>query len=184
MVLNCCVFGCKNRKSRGSTLSFHTFPMKDLARKQQWIKNISREDVNGKPWQPSLYDRVCSTHFKPADFKDGTLVKCLKDDAVPTIFPNYPSYKQPTPSRKRPPPKERPFPSPSTSCASSPRLPKYSCMDHTYSYQSVEEHLRITKEKLAETVQKLQSEREKTRILGQKVHRQKCKITSILTPHQ
>jgi len=157
-----------------------SFPVKDSTRKQQWIKNISREDVNGKPWQPSSYDRVCSAHFTPADYKVGTLLKCLKDDAVPTVFPNYPRHKQLTPSRKRPPPKQRLFPSPSTPHVSSPPLSKYSCMCHTYSYRSVEEHLRITKQKLVETEHKLVTEREKTRILGQKVHRQNCKISGIL----
>lgn len=144
-------------------ISFLSFPVKDGDIKQQWIRNISRADQNGKPWQPTTYDRVCSEHFRPEDYKENTLIKCLKNDAVPTVFTNYPAHKQPTlSSRKRPPPKER-----SSDISEPPSsVPKYDFMnEHSYCTASVDVHLQQTQKKLEETQSKLAKAREQNRVL-------------------
>ena len=79
-------------------MSSHVFP-KDPGRRDQWIKAIPRKD-----WSPGKRSVVCSLHFEDMDFKVGRKdsnkrrklgnlrIRCLKDDAVPRIFPNFPNY--------------------------------------------------------------------------------------------
>ncbi|KAG8174823.1 hypothetical protein JTE90_002584 [Oedothorax gibbosus] len=77
----------------------HQFPVdKDLC--QRWLKLIFRKDfsLNDK----SASSVVCSQHFVSSDFIPGLKTRKLKKDAVPTLFPSYPSYKIPSaPSNRR-----------------------------------------------------------------------------------
>ncbi|KAK3929284.1 B-cell CLL/lymphoma 9-like protein [Frankliniella fusca] len=84
-------------------------------RKNEWEKVIKREDT-----AMTLSSRVCSEHFTVSDFEleyitpvvDGSLHKIprgkakLNPKAIPSIFPNYPTYYQPKLS-KRSAPKNR-----------------------------------------------------------------------------
>ena len=103
--------GCRSgyhSSKRPERVSSQIFP-KDPGRRHQWIKAIPRKD-----WSPGKRAVVCSLHFEDTDFKVGRedtnkrrklgnlRIRCLKDDAVPRIFPNLPSYL----TRHRP--KERP----------------------------------------------------------------------------
>jgi len=103
----CVAFGCKSgykkqTDNNGPKITFHSFPTdKELIAK--WNKANPRKD-----FEPSKHSRLCSLHFRPTDFVDvsndsnGTRKKLhpgkqlslryLKKDAVPSIFPNAPSY--------------------------------------------------------------------------------------------
>ena len=103
----CAATGCKSgyypsdEKDKDSSMhvSFHKFPSdKDLLSK--WLQAIPRE------FTPSKTASLCSKHFRENDFisestdshkwrkKTGTVLtyRRLKDNAVPSIFPNLPSY--------------------------------------------------------------------------------------------
>ncbi|KAH7944034.1 hypothetical protein HPB52_014748 [Rhipicephalus sanguineus] len=64
-----------------------------------------------EPWIPSDRSKVCSLHFKAEDYKQGLKSKRLKPDAVPSIFPSYPTYLQEQPKKGR---RELKRPSPSS----------------------------------------------------------------------
>ena len=103
----CTAFGCKSGDYKHTDknrpkITFHSYPTdKELIAK--WIKANPREG-----FEPSKHSRLCSLHFQPTDFVDvskdsnGTrkklqpekplLLRYLKKDAVPSIFPNAPSY--------------------------------------------------------------------------------------------
>ncbi|KAL1427134.1 hypothetical protein MTO96_017703 [Rhipicephalus appendiculatus] len=79
------------RQSTG--ISFHEFPVTEI--RQEWLKKISRqaEGPGRQPWVPSDRSKICSLHFKPTDYK-GLKLRKLKADAIPSIFPGYPTYLQ------------------------------------------------------------------------------------------
>jgi hypothetical protein len=110
MVNSCSAFGCKSGYKGHETdvkITFHSYPLanKDLCDK--WIKANPR-----KAFVPSKHSKLCSLHFQPSDFidertKDSNASRrrrktvalgeklshrYLKDDAVPSIFPNAPKY--------------------------------------------------------------------------------------------
>ena len=101
MVNKCCVPLCKSgyaaSKSSRKKIHFYKFP-KDVSLQQQWLKNISR-----KGFTPTDFSRVCSLHFSSECFlidsqdNRGRRSKLkrlfLSDDAIPTIFPRYPTHK-------------------------------------------------------------------------------------------
>ncbi|KAL3245355.1 hypothetical protein MRX96_046990 [Rhipicephalus microplus] len=58
-----------------------TSPGRDLAEKET-------------RWVPSDRSSVCSLHFTENDYKKGTKLRMLLPTAIPTVFPNYPSYMQ------------------------------------------------------------------------------------------
>ena len=57
MVACCAAVGCKNRKKKGSGISFFRFPQ-DSARRKQWVASMRRAQ-----WTPRDWDRLCSAHF-------------------------------------------------------------------------------------------------------------------------
>jgi len=83
-------------------ITFHSFPADEKMR-EKWIRANPRKD-----FVPSKNSRICSLHFRDSDFveersdKNTTRRKnsdCsqlknryLKKDAVPSVFPNAPSY--------------------------------------------------------------------------------------------
>ena len=84
MVANCCVVGCSTVFKKNSGISLHVLP-RDPARRHKWLRAIKRENFS-----PSEYVGLCSKHFLPTDYKNdefGYLKKCLRNDAVPSIFP-------------------------------------------------------------------------------------------------
>ena len=121
MVNKCSAYGCRSGYSSNETssqegpstssqilpakeVSLHKFPTEpELLGK--WIKAIHRDTDN---WKPSSNSRMCSLHFHDHDFiktsQDSDFLKRnklqskqltkkrLKPDAVPSIFPNCPSY--------------------------------------------------------------------------------------------
>ena len=57
MVISCCAIGCKSRKNKNSSLSFHRFP-REQSRRNKWIAALGRIK-----WQPNEYSYLCSAHF-------------------------------------------------------------------------------------------------------------------------
>ncbi|KFM67548.1 THAP domain-containing protein 9, partial [Stegodyphus mimosarum] len=93
----CCVPFCESndyKKGHDKGLSFHEFPC-DLGLRMVWLENIRRQDPDtGLPWVPKELSVVCGLHFSEDQYKKGISRKILKPKAIPTIFPNYPSYIQ------------------------------------------------------------------------------------------
>ena len=91
MVNYCVAVGCKNRTKKGSGISFFLFPHKDPQRLNQWVHAIRRKD-----WKPSVHSCICSDHFEEKCFvvRPGCEGRKLTQNAVPTIFPMFPTYYQ------------------------------------------------------------------------------------------
>ncbi|KAG1651616.1 THAP domain-containing protein 1 [Nymphon striatum] len=115
MVYKCAAFGCRSGY-KGETadriLSFHKFPLKDPELIQRWLRRLQR-----KNFVPTENSRLCSLHFDDSSFVLQTTDKNKKRagardfsqlskryvfkikyllrlviNAVPSIFPNCPSY--------------------------------------------------------------------------------------------
>ncbi|CAC5379506.1 unnamed protein product [Mytilus coruscus] len=73
---------------------------------QKWIKAIRRNSDKNKYWKPSKVSVVCRSHFKPTDFimetsrGTATLVKRLKKEAVPNVFPWTNTFASPSSLQK------------------------------------------------------------------------------------
>ena len=89
----CCVPGCHNSGAHNkgriklglAKISFHAFPDVGSAKGKQWIKLIRRDP--GRQFVVNNSTKVCSAHFKLDDFVSGAKKRCLKQHAVPSIFP-------------------------------------------------------------------------------------------------
>lgn len=121
MPLHCCVTGCRGnyRASKEhptvERVSVFKFP-DDTALREKWLRLIPRENI-------PLNDKtvVCEKHFSEQFIiridtvrrDDGTILSVprghpkLTADAVPTLFPNTPSYLSSEPPKKRKAPDER-----------------------------------------------------------------------------
>lgn len=88
----CCVpHCCSDSKKKLEGVSFHEIPA-DLELREAWIKVIRRDKWT--PCTTSNYSRVCSQHFKEADFLEGKRRR-LRKGAVPSVFQHYPLHLQP-----------------------------------------------------------------------------------------
>lgn len=76
----------------------YRFPLTKQDLLLKWINAIKR-----KGFKPSKYSKVCSDHFRSTDFliQPGFKYKRLKNDAVPSVFEEFPEHlkKKSTPSR-------------------------------------------------------------------------------------
>ena len=113
MVNKCVAYGCKSgyKSDDRKDVTFHSFP-KDAEICGKWLRANPRKD-----FVISKHSRMCSLHFTDNDFVvirndkqerrrrkhvNSQLVKrYLKKDAVPSIFPNAPSYLSSPPSTSR-----------------------------------------------------------------------------------
>ena len=99
----CCVaVGCNTVSGEGYSL--HALP-RDEGLRAKWIQGIKRQRSN---WEgPSVHSLLCSKHVEPNSFASKGVhyrdaiglptKKCLKPDAIPTIFPcSIHSGKRPT----------------------------------------------------------------------------------------
>ncbi|KAJ8013235.1 hypothetical protein DPEC_G00051160 [Dallia pectoralis] len=77
---HCCVPLCVVSGRYNSTVSFHSFPVEEALRKK-WIVNTRRDDFEVKK-----NTKVCSVHFTPGDFMEGTSLRRLKKGVFPTLF--------------------------------------------------------------------------------------------------
>lgn len=106
----CAAVGCKTKYNSqegtpsNSVCTLHRFPLKNPNLLRLWLRRLSREN-----YAPTNNSRLCSRHFQPSDFDteisdknksrrrqfgDRTfkLRKILKPNAVPSVFPELPSY--------------------------------------------------------------------------------------------
>ena len=60
MPVSCCAVNCTNRFSKGSGVGFFQFPVDP---RKLWIRAISRVDVSGRKWEPSVHGRICGVHY-------------------------------------------------------------------------------------------------------------------------
>ncbi|CAL1268074.1 unnamed protein product [Larinioides sclopetarius] len=96
MVNSCSANGCKNRNTKGGSLTFHRFPLNNKHLLKLWLYQLKRGN-----WEPSKYSVICSEHFT----KDSFIVKgpnnrrTLKNDACPTIF-SIANYTEPVKKKK------------------------------------------------------------------------------------
>ena len=89
----CCVPDCRNSSARNKEctkqgldkISFHAFPDIKSAKGKQWIKLIRRDP--GSHFDVTKGTKICSAHFVLDDFVSGGKNRCLKKNAVPSIFP-------------------------------------------------------------------------------------------------
>jgi len=114
-MVKCVAFGCKSgyksaandSQCKDVKITFHTYPINNKELCDKWNRANPRQD-----FLPSKHSKLCSLHFKPTDFieerKDSNAARArrkshgvlgdklkqryLKDDAVPSLFPNAPSY--------------------------------------------------------------------------------------------
>jgi len=99
MLRRCVVAGCDTISRKG--YSFHKFS-KDEALRRRWVSAVKWQQSN---WDgPSSDSQLCSKHFREDCFiTEGVQfheemgipkVKCLKPDAIPTIFPRSVNFLQ------------------------------------------------------------------------------------------
>ncbi|XP_041953724.1 uncharacterized protein LOC121713279 [Alosa sapidissima] len=89
--LHCCVPLCTVSSRYNREVSFHVFPV-DAAVRAEWMQKIRRDDFN-----PTKNTRVCSRHFKQADFNvTAGGLRRLKKGAVPVYF-SWNGYELPAP---------------------------------------------------------------------------------------
>ncbi|KAG8191483.1 hypothetical protein JTE90_020731 [Oedothorax gibbosus] len=97
MVNSCSANGCKNRNTKGGTLTFHRFPLNNKHMLKLWLYQIKRGS-----WEPSKYSVICSEHFTEDSFVVKTNNRrTLKNDACPTIF-TVANYTEPPKKKKNP----------------------------------------------------------------------------------
>ncbi|XP_061170060.1 THAP domain-containing protein 2-like [Saccostrea echinata] len=94
----CCVPLCNGNARIHHDLSFHHIPKK-LEMRKKWLVAIRRDE--GPQFKIGNNTVVCSRHFNESNFRSTLVRKCLKADAVPSVFP----WTQNAPPRK--PPRER-----------------------------------------------------------------------------
>lgn len=70
-------------------LTWISFPLKRPSVLAKWISEIKR-----KNFKPTKYSYLCSKHFTNDDYqiRPGSLVKWLKDEAIPSVFENFPQH--------------------------------------------------------------------------------------------
>ena len=80
----CCVPNCfRNFKNDSEIVRFFRFPARNKDQLELWLIAIKKTGVDGKPWKPSKYSKICSDHFK-----NGTTSPIWYHPSyVPTIFP-------------------------------------------------------------------------------------------------
>ncbi|XP_076686203.1 uncharacterized protein LOC143378372 [Andrena cerasifolii] len=120
MPRRCCVPGCKGNYDStlksDNYISVFLFPKNEELQKK-WVAAIPR-----KQWTPTKYSAVCSLHFADNDIHryekvtspngtlENVLLRCPKlvENAVPSIFPNLPTYlSKPVPPQRKIPEQRR-----------------------------------------------------------------------------
>ncbi|XP_028421363.1 uncharacterized protein LOC114546631 isoform X3 [Perca flavescens] len=82
--LRCSVYTCTNccgPVERGLGLTFHKFPLHNVAVLAQWLKAVGRPH-----WHPRLWSSVCSIHFTEDCFDRSGKKVTVHPDAVPTLL--------------------------------------------------------------------------------------------------
>lgn len=74
------------------------YPLQNPKLLTQWLHAVKR-----KGFQPSKSSKICSEHFRESDFQNqpGFKYKRLKENAVPSVFEEFPEHLQKKPKRNR-----------------------------------------------------------------------------------
>ncbi|GFR99804.1 THAP domain-containing protein 9 [Elysia marginata] len=151
---------------------------------KQWITCISRQTLDGKPWQPTQYDKVCSEHFLPSDVTTGVGYKTLISTAVTSVFPACTPVTNNALVTKRVClwTKKRSSATISDCFVDTEDVHQSKCAktDHAYCCPSVREDLSRTKQKLSDTREKLADKAKQVKSLSAKVKRRDHHISSLL----
>ncbi|KAH7974612.1 hypothetical protein HPB49_017448 [Dermacentor silvarum] len=98
----CCVPNCRGNYDNGPKVRVFSFPKDD--RRAKWERAVRRDDIDIRSVREP---KMCELHFKPQYLRrtttythprNGRTIEApmgatrLSPDAVPTIFPNAPSY--------------------------------------------------------------------------------------------
>ena len=91
MVGSCAAYGYTNKNQKGGNISFFNFPHCNLELLQKWVQAMQRKDLF-----PNKHSLICSTYFTESCFvvRPGKRGRLLKENAVPTEFPAFPSHLQ------------------------------------------------------------------------------------------
>jgi len=106
MVYKCSALNCRSGytgENKDPNVTYHSFPLHDAQLLQTWLTRLARKDFT-----PTKHSKLCSRHFTSEDFvtkssdlnnrrkkhRETTklLRRRLKNDAVPSVFNNLPSY--------------------------------------------------------------------------------------------
>ena len=103
MVKSCAVYGCTNRFSKESSVSFHQFPLQNNDLCKKWIIAMKRDK-----FVPTKTSYICSSHFLPDDYATAQISyrPKLKSNAVPSIF-SFPERLLPKKSKRKQPLKRK-----------------------------------------------------------------------------
>ena len=169
------------KKTLGGHIRFFfcfSFPQKrDRELCERWLNRVARNNIDGTPWRPTEFSKVCSDHFKEDDFVEGTKIRRLKPDAVPSVFPGYPRSMQCTAVNRRPPPKRR-LSVEKDPVELSPR--KKIALDHTYSGPPLEQAILDAKSQLKATKKRLAIKYAQVQVLSRKVKRRDKKLSTLM----
>ena len=168
MVSSCVAFGCTNRCTKDSGISFFRFPLKKPDLLHRWV-----QAVRCKNWKPTAGSRICSEHFESSCFviRPGQIGKRLNENSVPTVFPAFPCHLQPKKQLQRKSPKKRK--ADESSILSSPSPTKISLI---HSYAS-----KITLEtKLKQSEARISHLKKRVKRAKQNVYRRNLRIQNLL----
>jgi len=91
-MVRCCVPGCINHSTKTSNISYHRIP-NDKGLQKAWLARIGRDTL---PPLQNCY--VCSEHFnddlKAQLMPELKVKRCLKRDAIPSVFSFGPEPKK------------------------------------------------------------------------------------------
>lgn len=124
MVRKCSIIGCRGNyaqrldDSTNNRVTVFRFPVKDRDRLREWLYHIPQElDLDGVTENMGVCEKHFDSRFIIRDYSarrpDGTTISFPRDapilssDAIPTVFPNTPSYCSTELPRKRKHPDER-----------------------------------------------------------------------------
>ena len=99
----CCAYKCGSFQTKDSTLTFHSFPLKDKELCAKWVRATKWEN-----FIPTKNHFFCRNHFTPDDFYFTNSTK-PKPGAVPSvfIFPDHPHVESTSIGKKRKEPTTR-----------------------------------------------------------------------------
>ena len=86
--MSCCTaYNCSQRYNKNNNIRFHSFPLKNKDLLKKWKIAMRREES----WKPTVYSRICGTHFLSSDYYPGS--RELLKTSVPSVF-DFPEHLQ------------------------------------------------------------------------------------------
>lgn len=154
---------CTNRYKVGQNIHFFRFPISKNELMTKWLSAMRRKQFEASQWS-----RLCSVHFTEEDFqvRPGAHRLLLKDNAVPSIFPSFPSYLQKRKKIPRKPPTLR------NTCSKDVTVDQCDDMHSISNFKNVEVQTEISHSNE-------EMHKNKIKILQQKLRRKNKKIENL-----